>query len=83
MLYSLRDWYLPKLTCFADEKLNDRRRKILEWLSPIDFKETHEGHLKKRFQSTGQWLLDNPNFIKWRDDKAHSKLLWCQGARKS
>ena len=57
------------------------RRKILEWLSPGDYEETHERHFRKRFQSTGQWLLDDPRFISWRDE-AQSRLLWCYGARK-
>ena len=57
------------------------RRKILEWLSPDDFQETHEMHFRKRFPGTGQWLLDDPHFISWRDE-AQSKLLWCYGARK-
>ena len=51
------------------------------WLAPDDFEQTHESHLKKRFGQTGQWLLDDPRFIGWRDD-AQSSLLWCHGARK-
>lgn len=58
------------------------RRKILSWLSSAeDFEETHERHFQKRFQNTGQWLLDNPRFIGWRDG-VRSSLLWCHGARK-
>ena len=59
----------------------EMRRKILKWLSPDDFEETHERYFKKRFGNTGQWLLDDPRFRNWRD-KAHSSLLWCHGARK-
>lgn len=51
------------------------------WLSPDDFEQTHERNLQKRFEKTGQWLLDDHRFIGWRDE-AQSSLLWCHGARK-
>lgn len=66
----------------VDERQDEERRKILRWLSPDDFEQTHEKHLKKRFGKTGQWLVDDPRFINWRSG-ALSSLLWCHGARKS
>ena len=60
--------------------IDERRRKILKWLSPDDFEEVHERHVKKRFPNTGQWLLDDPRFISWRDE-TQSSILWCHGAR--
>lgn len=60
---------------------NETRRGILRWLSLEDFEDTHERHFKKRFENTGQWLLDDPRFISWKDG-AKSSLLWCHGARK-
>ena len=51
------------------------------WLSPDDFEQTHERNLQKRFEKTGQWLLDDHRFICWRDE-VQSSLLWCHGARK-
>ena len=60
---------------------NETRREILKWLSSDDFEETYERNFKKRFQNTGQWLLDDPNFVDWRDG-AESSILWCHGARK-
>ena len=64
------------------EAASEMRRKILKWLSADDFEETHDRHFKKRFESTGQWLLDDPRFGCWRDE-AQSSLLWCYGPRKS
>lgn len=64
------------------EEAFEIRRKILKWLSPDDFEETHERHFRKRSENTGQWLLSDPRFENWRD-KAQSSLLWCYGARKS
>ena len=63
------------------EEADSKRRKILKWLSSEDFEETHERHFQKRFENTGQWLLDDPRFISWRDG-IQSSLLWCHGARK-
>ena len=60
----------------------EMRRKILEWLSPDDFEDTHDRHFGKRFGVTGQWLLEDPRFENWRDE-TQSSLLWCYGARKS
>ena len=66
----------------SKEEAYEMRRNILKWLSPGDFEETHQRHFKKRFGNTGQWLLDDPRFRNWRDEK-QSSLLWCYGARKS
>ena len=63
------------------EEAYEIRRQILQWLSPGDFEETHESHFKKRFENTGQWLLEDSRFRNWRDE-AQSGLLWCYGARK-
>ena len=60
---------------------NKTRRKVLRWLSLDDFEGAHERYFGKRFENTGQWLLDDPRFINWRDG-AQSSLLWCYGARK-
>ena len=64
------------------EVATDMRRIILRWLSSDEFEETHDIHFKKRFENTGQWLLDHPRFGCWKDE-AQSSLLWCYGARKS
>ena len=58
------------------------RKEILQWLSSDDFEETHERHFNKRFENTGQWLLDDPCFTSWINE-AQSSVLWCYGARKS
>lgn len=66
----------------VDLNTDERRREILRWLSSDDFEDTHYKHFKKRFGNTGQWLLDDVRFTKWKDE-AQSSLLWCHGARKS
>lgn len=78
---------IGEIRILEDDRKNKKeayemRRKILKWLSPGDFEETHERHFKKRFDNTGQWLLDDSRFRNWRD-MTQSSLLWCYGARKS
>ena len=58
---------------------DERRRTLLEWLSPDDFEEIHERQVNKRCKNTGQWLLDDPRFLTWRD-ASQSSILRCHGA---
>ena len=67
------------MTC--DHEEDNNRRKILKWLSPDDYDETHERHWKKRFDNTGEWLIDDDRFSVWMDTE-NSGLLWCYGARR-
>ena len=64
----------------VDEKLSERHRKILKWLSPNGFEEIHDRHFRKRCQGTGEWLLGDSRFTSWKED-TQSKLLWCHGDR--
>ena len=78
--------HIGELCKLEEERRNKKdayemHRKILTWLSSDDFEETHERNFKKRFENTGQWLLDDPRFRNWRDE-TQSSLLWCYGARK-
>ncbi|KAF8424851.1 ankyrin repeat-containing domain protein [Tirmania nivea] len=57
---------------------DERRRAVLNWLSQSDFEDTHQRHYKKRFGSTGKWLLDDLQFTNWVN-QSNSGLLWCHG----
>lgn len=60
------------------------RKKLLEWLasqSGINFDEDHDRIFKRRHQDTGNWLVEDPQFINWCDGD-ESGLLWCHGSRK-
>ena len=70
-----------RLATVEQQEANIYCRQLLEWLSSDDYEETHEGYYRKRCKNTGQWLLDDPRFISWRDE-AQSGLLWCHGTRK-
>ena len=62
--------------------VTDRKhRDILQWLSKDNFEATHERHWKKRSGNTGEWLLEHPDVVRWKEE-SNSGLLWCYGSRK-
>jgi hypothetical protein len=52
---------------------------ILRWLTPSKPEETHLRIRESRLPGTGQWLLENPEFMAWRDREEVSSVLWCHG----
>lgn len=50
-------------------------------MSLIDPDDDHDRIYGKRYDKTGQWLLQNPKFKDWETSPATS-LLWCYGGRK-
>jgi NACHT domain len=57
----------------------DLERTIIEWLSTIEPEKKHHDIQDLRMSGTGQWLLENQNFIQWRDGISPQKILWCHG----
>ncbi|KAF3188341.1 hypothetical protein TWF788_001017 [Orbilia oligospora] len=51
--------------------------EILEWLTPIDYAPRHNDFIRRREPGTGQWLLDSPQFQKWREHSG--RTLFCPG----
>ena len=56
---------------------DEERRKIENWLSPIDFRSRQQEILKGAQAGTRQWLLDSQKFQSWVD--ADGGTLWCPG----
>ncbi|KAK6506061.1 hypothetical protein TWF506_010985 [Arthrobotrys conoides] len=56
---------------------SQEEEEILEWLTPIDYTPQQNDLIRRREPGTGQWLLDSPQFQKWRDHK--SRTLFCPG----
>ncbi|KAH6670197.1 hypothetical protein B0J14DRAFT_114378 [Halenospora varia] len=54
------------------------RKEFFCWLRPIDFRSDHSIILKKRYQQTGDWILQREEFNQWTNGHA-SSLLWCWG----
>jgi hypothetical protein len=59
--------------------IDQERRTIVDWLSPLNFKVSQSEFLQKREHGTGQWLLESQEFLDWRDGT--SETLWCPGPR--
>jgi hypothetical protein len=57
----------------------EERKKIIDWLSPINFFLQHADISQLREKGTGGWLLANPVFKKW--ESGSGSTLWCHGIR--
>ncbi|KAN0072342.1 hypothetical protein V8E54_009271 [Elaphomyces granulatus] len=53
------------------------RRKLLGWLSPIDYAGLQSDTLRKRQAGTGDWFLKSTPFMEWLEGK--KKTLFCPG----
>ncbi|KAK3314375.1 hypothetical protein B0H66DRAFT_463101, partial [Apodospora peruviana] len=55
----------------------EEQKRILEWLTPIDYASQQIDFIRRRQSGTGQWLLQSPEFQDWlRGDR---KTLFCPG----
>jgi len=55
--------------------------QILQWLSPLEPQQRHQGIRADRFSGVGNWLLDTSEFRKWRDAEVgcFEQVLFCYG----
>ncbi|KAI9653168.1 MAG: hypothetical protein M1821_007708 [Bathelium mastoideum] len=58
--------------------LQSQRVEILQWLSPEPYIKHHRQARQGVLAGTGQWLLSDPLFKKWKDESA-SSVLWLHG----
>ncbi len=62
----------------SDWMQSERTRKILDWLSPLDYCNKHHDIASKRHEGTGEWFLVSEKFTAWLSGSADS-VLWCPG----
>ena len=55
----------------------DQSRRIVEWLSPLNFSAAHMETLQKREQGTATWILEDKRFKEWFI--ADGGVLCCEG----
>ncbi|KAM7217653.1 hypothetical protein V8F06_007037, partial [Rhypophila decipiens] len=55
----------------------EEQKRILEWLTPIDYASQQIDFIKQRQSGTGQWLLQSPEFQEWL--QGDRKTLFCPG----
>ncbi|KAJ7252326.1 ankyrin repeat-containing domain protein [Mycena rebaudengoi] len=53
------------------------RNKIIEWASPLNFFPRQADILNTRQPGTGEWLLQDSMFKKWKEGGI--QVLWCRG----
>lgn len=55
-----------------------KRTKILFWLSDEPYRKHYQQTREGVIEGTGQWLLSDPVFVKWKEESA-SSILWLHG----
>lgn len=54
------------------------RLQILAWLSPIPYVQHHKRVYGELLQGTGEWLLEDSQYVEWRDTSQNA-MLWLHG----
>jgi hypothetical protein len=57
----------------------EERKKIIDWLSPINFFLQQADISGVRLKETGIWFLENDLFKQW--ECGSGRTLWCYGIR--
>ena len=57
------------------------RRQILQWLSPLEPQQRHQGVRTNRLNGIGNWVLATNEFREWSDERDGSikPVLFCYG----
>lgn len=55
------------------------RSQAAAWLSELDFEDTQRQAFSKRVPGTSDWILRDPTFNKWIEERSQSPVLWCHG----
>ncbi|KAJ7019611.1 ankyrin repeat-containing domain protein [Mycena alexandri] len=55
----------------------EERKKIIDWLSPLNFFLRQADISRVRTKGTGEWLLKHPFFLQW--ESSSESTLWCHG----
>lgn len=63
----------------AESQIAKGRQELLHWLSSHDHAARHHECLSRKVESTGLWILNEPDFLKWRDDPQSPSVLCCYG----
>lgn len=60
-----------------------QRDAILNWISTPRQEQKHQIVRQPRVEGTGRWLLEQSEYIRWRDDVTAPNVLWCHGIQGS
>ncbi|KAJ6449260.1 hypothetical protein C8R45DRAFT_1045102 [Mycena sanguinolenta] len=53
------------------------RKRIIEWVSPLNFFVRQDDIFSTRQEGTGEWLLNEKQFKRW--ESSIGGVLWCRG----
>ncbi|KAH6698408.1 hypothetical protein BKA61DRAFT_682441 [Leptodontidium sp. MPI-SDFR-AT-0119] len=70
-----------QLQGIQDNLTDTKRRTILDWMSDttkLPYLKHHKENKRQILKGTGEWLLNDEMYKKWKDDSA-SSLLWLHG----
>ena len=61
--------------------IDEEGRHILQWLSPLEPQQRHQGVRADRLDSVGNWMLETSEFRKWMnaEDGCVEPVLFCYG----
>ncbi|CAG9938653.1 unnamed protein product [Clonostachys rosea f. rosea IK726] len=66
------------LHAISDQLEGEQRKKVLQWMSAEPYIQHHKQTKGEVLKGTGKWLLENPSFLKWKNESA-SSILWIRG----
>ncbi|KAG5802464.1 hypothetical protein H9Q74_011991 [Fusarium xylarioides] len=66
------------LHAITDHRKEEDRRETLRWISDIKYEQHHEQANSEVLRGTGQWLLQDALFVRWKNECA-SSILWLYG----
>ncbi|CAH0045340.1 unnamed protein product [Clonostachys solani] len=66
------------LHAISDQLEGEQRKKILQRMSAEPYIQHHKQTKSEVLKGTGNWLLENPSFLKWKNESA-SSILWIRG----
>ncbi|KAF5543309.1 ankyrin repeat domain-containing protein [Fusarium mexicanum] len=76
-LQTARNTILNSLNNVRNVQMTDQRRRILNWITPMNFTSDQEDHVDRIQPGTGQWLLESDQFKVWVGGEYQT--LYCPG----
>jgi hypothetical protein len=70
-----------QVAALSDRLDENKRLKILLWVSNIPYKDSHFIAREGRVDGTGEWLFTHQRYVEWRRSSS-SAILWLHGAGK-
>ncbi|KAK2798050.1 hypothetical protein FQN51_007975 [Onygenales sp. PD_10] len=70
--------FTDSISALTDNLNSQERRKLLRWMSEIEYWSHHDELSKDLLSGSGQWLLQSKEYIEWGQSSVPS-VFWLQG----